>query len=118
MTDPKAENNTFERLRPMALLMSLVNKMPDAPTRVPAMIKRFEPSVKPEAATASPVKELSREINTGTSAPPMGKTKATPSTKESARRVQSRGVEPETRIVMINATAIRPNTALMICWPG
>ncbi len=77
----------------MALLMRRVSKMPEAPTRVPAMISRFEPRVKPEAATASPVKELSSEMSTGTSAPPMGSTKATPRTKATASKTQSSVVE-------------------------
>ena len=78
----------------MALLMRRVSKIPEAPTSVPATISRFEPSVKPEAATARPVKELSSEIRTGTSAPPIGRTKMTPSTKASARRIQSRASTP------------------------
>ncbi len=50
--------------------------MPEAPTRVPATIRRLLSSTKPEAATARPVNEFSNEIRTGTSAPPMGNTKA------------------------------------------
>ena len=82
------------------------------------MIKRLEPSVKPDAATASPVKELSSEISTGTSAPPIGSTKAMPKTKATASRTQSRSPSPLTRIVKISASAPSPMTALMICWPG
>ncbi len=98
----------------MALLIRRVSKIPEAPTNVPATIRRFEPSVKPEAATARPVKELSSEIKTGTSAPPMGSTKATPSTKARASRIHSRLVEPLTRIAMMRASA-PAETALMIC---
>ena len=65
-------------MRPIAALISRVSSMPEAPTRVPATMSRFESSVKPDAATARPVKELSSEISTGTSAPPIGRTKATP----------------------------------------
>ena len=99
----------------MALLMSRVSKMPDAPTRVPATIKRFDPSVKPDAATARPVKELSSEINTGTSAPPMGRTKAMPRTKARASRIQSSVEEPVTRIVTMRPSAAAPMRAFMIC---
>jgi hypothetical protein len=69
---------------PIAELINRVNSMPDAPTSVPATINRLLSSVKPDAATARPVKELSSEIRTGTSAPPIGSTNATPSTTESA----------------------------------
>ena len=44
-------------------------------------------STKPDAATARPVKELSSEISTGTSAPPMGSTKITPSTRASTNKM-------------------------------
>ena len=94
-TEPKALKRMFGRLRPIAALMSRVSRMPEAPTRVPATMSRFEPSVKPDAATATPVKELSSEISTGTSAPPIGRTKATPSTNESAKQdPQPDEVEP------------------------
>ena len=57
--------------------------MPEAPTSVPATISRSLSSTKPDAATARPVNEFSSEISTGTSAPPMGSTKITPSTSAS-----------------------------------
>ena len=63
--------------------------MPEAPTRVPATISRLLSSTKPDAATARPVNEFSSEISTGTSAPPMGSTKITPSTSDSTRMIQT-----------------------------
>jgi len=48
------------------------------PTSVPATMSRLLSRVKPDAATARPVKELSNEMSTGTSAPPMGSTKMIP----------------------------------------
>ena len=102
----------------MAALMSLVSKIPEAPTSVPATINRFDPSVKPDAATARPVKALSREMSTGTSAPPIGSTKATPRTKASASSTHKSTVDPLTRIVTMSTSAAAPKTALMICWPG
>ncbi len=71
-TEPKALNSTLASDRPIALLIIRVSRMPDAPTRVPAMISRLLLRVKPEAATASPVNEFSSEMSTGTSAPPIG----------------------------------------------
>ena len=118
MTEPNAENRTLERLRPMALLIRRVSKIPEAPTNVPATISRFEPRVKPDAATARPVKALSSEISTGTSAPPMGSTKATPKMSASSSRIHSSTSEPETRMMMMNTSAHAPMMALMTCWPG
>ncbi len=62
----------------MALAMSWVNKVPAAPTTVPAMIMAALSSTKPSKPTARPVRALYREITTGMSAPPMGSVMATP----------------------------------------
>ena len=101
------------RLRPIALLIRRVSKIPEAPTRVPATMSRFEPSVKPDAATARPVKELSREINTGTSAPPIGNTKAAPSTKARASKIHSSDVVPLTRSSTMTTAEPRPMRAFI-----
>ncbi len=74
--------------------------------------------MKPDAATASPVKAFSSEISTGTSAPPIGSTKAMPSTKARASSTHSRTVEPLTRMVTISTSATAPMIPLMTCWPG
>ena len=89
MTEPNALKRMFGSERPMALLMSRVKMMPDAPTRVPATISRLESSTKPEAATARPVNEFKSEISTGTSAPPIGSTKITPSARASTKMTQT-----------------------------
>ena len=89
MTEPNALKRMLGSERPMALLISRVRMMPEAPTRVPATISRSLSSTKPDAATARPVNEFSSEIRTGTSAPPMGSTKITPSTSASTRMTQT-----------------------------
>ena len=92
--------------------------MPEAPTSVPATISRSLSSTKPDAATASPVKEFSSEISTGTSAPPMGSTKMTPSTSDSPRMIQTNAMFPVTSARMIITAMATPTSALMTCWPG
>ena len=89
ITAPNALKRMLGSERPMAALMRRVRMMPEAPTRVPATINRALSSTKPDAATARPVNEFSSEISTGTSAPPMGSTKMTPSTSESPRMTQT-----------------------------
>ena len=69
----------------MASAMSLVRIAPDAPTRAPAMIRTGLLSTKPAIATAVPVNELSSEMTTGMSAPPIGSVIVTPKTSEAAR---------------------------------
>ena len=70
----------------MAELISRVRMIPEAPTSVPATIRRSLSSTNPDAATARPVNEFNNEISTGTSAPPMGSTKITPSTRAKSNR--------------------------------
>ena len=60
--------------------------MPEAPTSVPATMRRSLSSTNPDAATARPVNEFNSEMSTGTSAPPMGSTKMTPSTSANPSR--------------------------------
>ena len=62
----------------IALHMSSVSSVPEAPTSVPATISASLSSTKPVAAAARPVNELSSEITTGMSAPPIGNTNITP----------------------------------------
>jgi hypothetical protein len=81
---PNAPNTTFASERFIALPIICVSSAPDAPTSVPAMISRLLCSVKPVAAAARPVNELSSEITTGMSAPPIAITITTPSSSESA----------------------------------
>ena len=89
MTEPNALKRMLGSERPMALLIRRVRMMPEAPTSVPATMSRSLSRTKPDAATARPVNEFSSEMSTGTSAPPMGSTKITPSTRESPRMTQT-----------------------------
>ena len=92
-TAPNALNRMFGSERPIAALIILVSRMPDAPTSVPAMMSRFEPIVKPDAATARPVNELSSEMSTGTSAPPIGQHEG----DAEEQREHERGSKPHER---------------------
>src|SRR5690625_1595891 len=69
--------------RPIALAIAPVRMDPAAPTSVPDTSNNVLPIAHPEAATARPVRALSREITIGTSAPPTGSTNSTPTTRAS-----------------------------------
>ena len=71
-------------LRFMARPIICVSSVPEAPTRVPAMISTLLDSTKPVDAVARPVKAFRSEITTGMSAPPMAITNWMPSTSASA----------------------------------
>jgi hypothetical protein len=71
----------------MALHMSRVKNEPAAPTSVPAMIMDMLCMAKPVTAAARPVQELSTEITTGMSAPPMGSTCRTPSKAPHSQKI-------------------------------
>ena len=118
ITEPNALKRMLGSERPMAALISRVRIMPEAPTRVPATISSSLSSTKPEAATAKPVNEFSSEISTGTSAPPMGRTKMTPSTSDSPRMTQTKTMFPVTSARMIITAMATPTSALITCWPG
>ena len=75
--------------RPMAEAITLVRMVPLAPTSVPATSSSTLPSTTPDAATASPVKALSREITIGTSAPPTGSTSSRPAASPSTSRASA-----------------------------
>ena len=102
----------------MAWLIIRVSSVPDAPTRVPATMSRVLSRVKPDAATARPVKALSREMSTGVSAPPMGSTKIAPSASDSTSTMTSTVVLAVTTVTTSRATMATPMAALMGCWPG
>ncbi len=76
-------------LRFIALPISTVSSVPDAPTSAPAMMSTLLPSTKPVEAAARPVNELSSEITTGMSAPPIGSTNRMPSTNDAASAIQN-----------------------------
>ena len=69
--------------------MSTVSSVPDAPTSAPLMISTLLPSTKPVDAAARPVNELSSEITTGMSAPPIGSTNSMPSTSDATSAIQN-----------------------------
>jgi len=75
----------------IALAMSWVSSMPEAPTTMPATISAGLPITKPLKPTARPVKALSSEITTGMSAPPIGITSTTPS---ASARAKNRKISP------------------------
>ena len=71
----------------MARHIRIVNKVPAAPTKIPPVSITLLSYKKPPHAAATPVKELSKEITTGISAPPIGKTKNTPYNNDNAKIV-------------------------------
>ena len=75
---PKEPINTFIRLRFIARHIKMVSTVPAAPTRIPPVSIALLLYKNPALAAATPVKEFSREITTGISAPPIGRTKKTP----------------------------------------
>ena len=70
----------------IALPISSVSSVPEAPTSAPATMRTLLWRTKPVADAASPVKALSSEITTGMSAPPIGSTNMTPNTSAAAMR--------------------------------
>src|SRR5439155_11457539 len=91
----------------------------DAPTSVPLMISAGLPSTNPVEATARPVNELSSEITTGMSAPPIGITIMTPNTEATANSAENSGLPPPTKpsATMMPTTA-RNSAPLMNFWTG
>ena len=75
---PKAPKITLNNGRFIALHMARVRIVPAEPTSIPPVSITWLLYKKPPKAAASPVNELSNEITTGISAPPIGITKNTP----------------------------------------
>ena len=117
-TEPKALNKMLGSDRPMAWLIMRVSSVPEAPTSVPATMSSVLSRVNPEAATARPVKALSREMSTGVSAPPMGSTKIAPRASDRISTITSTVVLAVTTVTTSRATMARPMAALMGCWAG
>ena len=63
---------------------------PEEPTKAPVIIKAVFSKVKPIPAAAQPEYELSIEITTGMSAPPIGIIKRIPTKKEINIKVQNK----------------------------
>src|SRR5205085_8715896 len=81
---PNEPMSTLPRDRFIALHIRIVSNVPAAPTRMPPVSITLLLYKKPPHAAATPVKELSKEITTGMSAPPIGITKNTPYSSERA----------------------------------
>ena len=87
------------------------------------MISSVESISKPVIATATPVNELSSEITTGMSAPPIGSTKSTPSSSAAASKREESPRRQRVRRCTTNQTA-KPDdaraatSALTTCCPG
>ncbi len=64
--------------------MMIERMKPDAPSSAPAMIRRLLSIAKPVADAARPAYELSSEMTTGMSAPPIGSTRLMPMTNAMA----------------------------------
>ena len=76
-------------------------------------------STKPLAATDRPVKALRSEITTGMSAPPIGMTKATPSTRARASNGTKKiGCDATARLAMASAMIATARRPLTTCWPA
>ncbi len=88
-TCPNAPKRTFATERFIARAIISVSSVPEAPTSMPATIRRLFSSSKPPSATATPVNALSSEITTGMSAPPIGSTKRTPNASDARIVTQS-----------------------------
>ena len=101
----------------MASAMSLVRIAPEAPTRAPPMMRTGLPRTNPAMATAMPVNELSSEMTTGMSAPPIGSVIVTPKTRAAIRMtaITGRLTLPDHRnsapAIVINASA------MVTSWP-
>jgi hypothetical protein len=86
---PNAPNSTLVSERFIARHISWLRMIPDDPTSAPEMMSTVLLMTKPVIAAAIPEYELSSEITTGMSAPPMGSTSPTPSASASAVPIQN-----------------------------
>src|SRR5262249_61505598 len=82
VSPPKPPRMTEIKERFMPLHMMYDRIAPEEPTSAPVMISAEFPSVKPMPAAAQPEYELSIEITTGISAPPIGMMIKMPSSSE------------------------------------
>src|SRR3982750_3711802 len=88
---------------------------PEEPTSAPVMISAELPSVKPMPAAAQPEYELSMEITTGMSAPPIGMIMSTPSANETSAISQNSAwlsVRTNSTMSMKSATA----SPILMAW--
>ena len=80
--EPKPENSTLESVLFIDLHIMTVSMTPLAPTREPATMSTLFCITKPAAQAARPERELSSDITTGISPPPMGMTATMPRTSD------------------------------------
>ena len=113
---PTPANSTLVIGRFIALHISMVSSVPEAPTSVPLMMSALLLSTNPVAATARPVNELSSEITTGMSAPPIGITIITPSTSEAPSSVRNHGAPPPSATPATSPRMPRNSRALNTLW--
>ena len=96
-----------------------VNIIPLAPTREPLMIKELFNKTKPVVAAANPEKELSKEITTGISAPPIGITPKQPNNNEI--QIETITTDENSKLPKIAKippiTIIKKSNALIKFWP-
>jgi hypothetical protein len=85
----------------MALAMIIVSINPLAPTNDPATISTLLSNINPAKAAAIPDKELRRDITTGISPPPIGRTKPIP-----PRRVKISKTVKNSKLVTTNGVMI------------
>src|SRR6476620_10219736 len=104
---------TEMKLRFMPLHMMYDRIAPDEPTSAPVMISAELPSVKPMPAAAQPEYELSIEITTGMSAPPIGMMISTPNRKDASASSQNARCFSLTANQMISATIAMASARLM-----
>jgi hypothetical protein len=110
----------FATERFIAVAISSVRMVPEEPTSVPATIRATLSSANPAAAAESPVKAFNREITTGMSAPPIGRTTRLPRIADPIRspmKSPSDGSSEEARITQAVISPIS-SRALITCWPG
>ena len=103
----------------IALLISMVRIDPEAPTRAPATIRASLPRTKPVTAAAIPVKEFSRAMITGMSAPPTGRTDSTPRMRAPTAKTMISTAPPCSRVIASPMPTRAPSsTPLISCWRG
>ncbi len=119
--EPKPENNTFASERFIALHMMAVRMRPLVPTRQPATMSTLFSITKPAAHAARPESELSIEITTGMSPPPMGMTSVHPSTSEStvktAKLANAHSMLPDSAKPAPAASVASTMPPFSTCWP-
>ena len=86
---PNAPNTMLASDRFIALPIIWVSRLPDAPTRVPEMMRTLFERTKPVDAVARPVNAFRSEMTTGMSAPPIAITICTPRMRETSTMATS-----------------------------